>query len=149
MDEPTPEKGRSKILITGGSLVGLSLALALECAGIDYELFEKGEFAPQLGASIGLHPHGLRIFDQLGVQQDLERAVVPLRDRLHYDEHGRCFEESHVLAEINNILQRPIIFIERSEALKILYDHIQNKSRLHASNGVVGYGTTGGVLVTT
>ncbi|KAL4758219.1 FAD-dependent oxidoreductase [Aspergillus foveolatus] len=126
------------------------LALALECAGIDYELFEKGEFAPQLGASIGLHPHALRILDQLGVQQDIGRAVVPLRDRIHYDEHGRCFEESHVLAEISNILQRPIVFMERSEALKILHDHIQDKLRLHASNGIVGYEeTTDGVLVTT
>ncbi|KAL4812982.1 hypothetical protein BDW67DRAFT_188103 [Aspergillus spinulosporus] len=150
MENPTLDKGRFMILIAGGSLVGLSLALALESAGIDYELFEKGDFAPQLGASIGLHPHALRILDQLGLRQDLERAVVPLRDRLHYDGHGHCFEESHVLAEINKILRRPIIFMERSEALKILHDHIQDKSRLHASNGVVGYKeTTDGVLVAT
>ncbi|KAL4772853.1 hypothetical protein BDW60DRAFT_216088 [Aspergillus nidulans var. acristatus] len=83
-------EGRFKILIAGGSLVGLSL------------LFEKGEFAPQLGAWIGLHSHALRILDQLGVRQDIEKAVAPLRDRIHYNEHGRCFEESHVLAEINN-----------------------------------------------
>lgn len=100
-----PDHGKSpfKILIAGGSLVGLGLALCLERAGIEYELFEKGDFAPQLGASIGLHPHSLRILDQLGVWEDIEKIIVPLHDRNHYDGNGRCFEESHVLAEIQKM----------------------------------------------
>lgn len=92
-----------KVLIAGGSLVGLPLALALEKAGIEYELFEKGEFAPQLGASFGLFPHSLRILDQLGVWEDISRHVVALRDRKHYDERGRCFEDSQALVEINKV----------------------------------------------
>lgn len=92
-----------KVLIVGGSLVGLGLALALERAGIDYELFEKGIFAPQLGASIGLHPHTIRILQQLGVWEDFEKQVVPLQHRNHYDENGYCFEESHVLVDIEEM----------------------------------------------
>lgn len=92
-----------KVLIAGGSLVGLGLALALERAGIDYELFEKGEFATQLGASIGIHPHTIRILEQLGVWQDIEKQVVPLQHRNHYDGNGHCFEESHVLVEIQEM----------------------------------------------
>jgi 2-polyprenyl-6-methoxyphenol hydroxylase-like FAD-dependent oxidoreductase len=92
-----------KVLIAGGSLVGLGLALAFERAGIDYELFEKGEFAPQLGASIGIHPHTIRILEQLGVWSDIEKQVVPLQNRNHYDENGRCFEESHVLEHIQKM----------------------------------------------
>jgi 2-polyprenyl-6-methoxyphenol hydroxylase-like FAD-dependent oxidoreductase len=92
-----------KVLIAGGSLVGLGLALAFERAGIDYELFEKGEFATQLGASIGLHPHTIRILDQLGVWGDIEKQVIPLQHRNHYDGNGYCFEESHVLCDIQEM----------------------------------------------
>lgn len=92
-----------KVLIAGGSLVGLGLALSFERAGINYELFEKGEFAPQLGASIGLHPHTIRILEQLGVWSDIEGQVIPLQDRNHYDEKGSCFEKSHVLRHIQRM----------------------------------------------
>ncbi|KAL4883399.1 hypothetical protein BJY04DRAFT_216223 [Aspergillus karnatakaensis] len=142
MAAPTSEHKTFKVLIAGGSLVGLGLALALEHAGIEYGLFEKGDIAPQLGASIGLHPHSLRILDQLGVWTDIEKEVVPLLNRRHYDENGHCFEESDVLVEIGKILHRPIIFMERSRALQILYDHIGDKSRVHVSNGVVDYEET-------
>lgn len=92
-----------KVLIAGGSLVGLGLALAFERAGIDYELFEKGDFAPQLGASIGIHPHTIRILEQLGVWEDIEKQVIPLKHRKHYDGNGNCFEDSDVLVDIEEM----------------------------------------------
>ncbi|KAF4546826.1 Monooxygenase FAD-binding protein, partial [Lasiodiplodia theobromae] len=89
-----------RFLIAGGSIVGLGLALCFESAGIEYELFEKGEVVPQLGASIGWHPHSLRILEQLGVRDEIERGAVPLLHQQHFDERGRCFEDSNVLVEI-------------------------------------------------
>ncbi|KAI9923864.1 hypothetical protein ASPWEDRAFT_38644 [Aspergillus wentii DTO 134E9] len=142
--------GDFKVLIAGGSLVGLTLALVLEQAGIDYELFEKGDFAPQIGASIGLHPQTLRILDQLGVWADIQRVVVPLHHRYHFDGNGRCFEQSEILQDIEQILARPIIFMERCEALRILQSHISDQSKLHAHNAVTAYEeTTDGIIVTT
>ncbi|KAJ5476081.1 hypothetical protein N7475_001810 [Penicillium sp. IBT 31633x] len=147
---PDQDENDFKVLIAGGSLVGLGLALAFERAGIDYELFEKGEFAPQLGASIGIHPHTIRILEQLGVWEDIEKQVVPLQHRNHYDGNGHCFEESHVLVEIIEILQRPVIFMERCKALEVLHSHVRDKSKLHAQTAVVGYEETAqGVIVTT
>lgn len=92
-----------KVIIAGGSLAGLTLALVLERAAIDYELFEKGEIAPQLGASIGLHPQTLRVLEQLGVSEHVERLTIPLRHRLHFDEQGSCFEDSFVTDEISQL----------------------------------------------
>ncbi|KAL0262420.1 hypothetical protein SLS55_003866 [Diplodia seriata] len=90
-----------KVIIAGGSLVGLGLALSLERAGIDYELFEKRELAPQLGASVGWHPHGNRILKQLGVLEDMMKISVPLVDRLVFDEHGTVIEKSKALWTIS------------------------------------------------
>jgi ribulose 1,5-bisphosphate synthetase/thiazole synthase len=50
-----------RVIISGGSVSGLTLALVLEKAGIDYLLLERREIAPQVGAGIGMHAHGGRI----------------------------------------------------------------------------------------
>ncbi|KAJ5560716.1 hypothetical protein N7513_003115 [Penicillium frequentans] len=158
MASPNQMSDGFKILIAGGSLVGLGLALCFERAGIEYELFEKGDFAPQLGASIGLHPHTIRILQQLGVWEDIEKEVVPLQHRKHYAGDGSCFEDSHVLVNIEEILtfdinyslKRPIIFMERCRALEILHSHVKDKSKLHARTAVVGYEENAqGVILTT
>ncbi|OCK82440.1 FAD/NAD(P)-binding domain-containing protein [Lepidopterella palustris CBS 459.81] len=128
-----------RVLIAGGSLAGLTLALCLEQAGIDYILVEKEEIGPQQGASIGLHPHSLKILDQLGVWKDIEKVIVPLLYRKHYDAVGKCVEDSMVLEKIRDRLRRPIIFMERCEALRILYSHIKDKSKIHPHNALVSY----------
>lgn len=47
-------------------------------------------------------------------------------------------------------LHRPIIFMERCRALDILHDHVRDKSKLHASNGVTKYDEMAdGIIVTT
>lgn len=57
-----------KVIIAGGSIAGLTLANMLEKLGIDFVVLEAyKEIAPQVGASIGLLPNGLRVLDQLGL----------------------------------------------------------------------------------
>ena len=86
-----------RVIIAGGSLVGLSLALVFERLGVDYVLLEKGQIAPQLGASLGLHPQSLKILDQLGVWKDIQKQIVPLLYREHLDGDGHVFEASYVI----------------------------------------------------
>ena len=62
------------VVIVGGGVAGLFLANAFEQQGISYKLLESGKvIAPQLGASIGLLPHGLRLLDQINVLAEVER----------------------------------------------------------------------------
>jgi 2-polyprenyl-6-methoxyphenol hydroxylase-like FAD-dependent oxidoreductase len=65
-----------KVLIVGGSITGLSLALMLQRNGIDFVILEAyPEIAPQVGASIGLLPNGFRILDQLGCYEDILKVA--------------------------------------------------------------------------
>ncbi|KZL85812.1 fad binding domain protein [Colletotrichum incanum] len=128
-----------KVIIAGGSLGGLMLALQLEHAGIDYVVLEKGEIGPQLGASIGFQPHSVKLFEQLGVWNEMKRITVPMGNRQHFDEHGKCFEDSALFAEIHKKFGRPWVFLERCTAIRILYDHIHDKSKVHAKTAVVSY----------
>ena len=77
---PPPEKAAFKVLIVGGGFSGLTLALCLSRANIDYVLFEAGAtFAPEVGASVDFWPHGMRILSQLGCADGI-RSISKLMD---------------------------------------------------------------------
>lgn len=64
--------GDFRVVIAGASIAGLSLALALERAGVDFVVLEAHpEVAPQVGASIAVLPSGARVLDQLGCYADV------------------------------------------------------------------------------
>src|SRR4051812_30216048 len=65
-----------KVIIAGGSIAGLTLAKMLETVGIDFLVLEAyPEIAPQVGASIGLCPNGLRVLDQIGCYEEIAKLV--------------------------------------------------------------------------
>lgn len=79
-----------QVVIVGGGIAGLTLALEFERLGIKYALFEShASLYPDEGASIGLQPNGLRILDQLGVFEDIAQHTAPIQDRHLFDEDGK------------------------------------------------------------
>jgi 2-polyprenyl-6-methoxyphenol hydroxylase-like FAD-dependent oxidoreductase len=66
----------AKVLIAGGSIAGLTLANALEQAGVDYLVLEKYKhIAPDVGASICIFPNGFKILDQLGCYERIKELA--------------------------------------------------------------------------
>lgn len=62
-----------KVIIVGGGIAGLTLAIALEKFDLDYVLLEAhSTMTPEVGASIGMFPNGLRILDQLGCYEAIQ-----------------------------------------------------------------------------
>lgn len=82
-DMPSPKP--FKVIIAGGSVAGLTLANALERAGIDFLLLEKRDIAPNVGQSILVLPCSALVFEQLGINKTLDDVCVPLRTREHWD----------------------------------------------------------------
>lgn len=78
-----------RVIIAGGGLAGLTLANALQHAGIDYLLLEsRSIIAPQVGASIGLAPNGSRILDQLSCYEEIERLTEPIESMGNHTANG-------------------------------------------------------------
>jgi 2-polyprenyl-6-methoxyphenol hydroxylase-like FAD-dependent oxidoreductase len=91
-----PDKMSSKdvkVIIVGGSIAGLSLALMLEKNGIDFLVLEGyPSIAPQVGASIGVLPNGLRILDQLGCCNEVIAAAEYPVDKVTFrNSKGQTF----------------------------------------------------------
>lgn len=74
-----------KVIIAGGGVAGLMMANALERANIDFELLEKREIAPQLGQSIFNLPCTDRVFEQLGIAEQMRDRGIPIGMREHWD----------------------------------------------------------------
>ncbi|KAI8191996.1 FAD-dependent monooxygenase paxM [Colletotrichum sp. SAR 10_86] len=150
-DDMADSAQRFQVIIAGGSLVGLTTALALEKAGISYVLLEKREIAPHLGASISIHPHTQRVMEQLGVWPEIRAGVLPLENRQHYDENGVLFEDSSILQEISKQCHgRCTAFMERKFWLSCIYNTIKDKSRVRTNSGVASFAESAeGVEVTT
>jgi 2-polyprenyl-6-methoxyphenol hydroxylase-like FAD-dependent oxidoreductase len=78
-----------RVVIVGGGIAGLTLAIALQKANIDYILLEsKSVIDPDLGASIGIQPQGGRILDQIGCWDEILTLVEPLRSHTARDRNG-------------------------------------------------------------
>lgn len=128
-----------RIIIAGGGIAGLTLANALDKAGIDFVVLEKYEIAPQLGASICMQGHSSRIFDQLGVWKAMCATTFPLTTRHRLDARGTLFDGSPIFKLLQEKTNWPIVFMERRACLQALYDSIKDKSRIRTNTGIASY----------
>ncbi|KAI0853831.1 putative monooxygenase [Daldinia vernicosa] len=143
--------GEFKVIIVGGGIAGLTLANMLERFGLNYILLEShSEIAPQVGASIGLFPNGLRILDQLGCYEQIleifqgkdftERTYIRHKNgkalTILYSMKGH-FEWRHSYG---------LLFFDRQRLLQILYDNLEHKDRVLLKKKFTTASLTDGVV---
>ncbi|KAF9901661.1 hypothetical protein EC991_005818 [Linnemannia zychae] len=73
-------KNMPHVLISGGGLGGLMLALLLEKAGISYHILERAKDVKPLGAVMALSAGVLGIFEQLQLLEGLAGVSKPIND---------------------------------------------------------------------
>ncbi|KAF9293295.1 hypothetical protein BGZ88_005548 [Linnemannia elongata] len=72
-DEPPPS-----VMIVGAGLGGLTLAILLQRAGIEYQVFEKSTEIKPFGSAIALGPNILPLFTQLGLYEEFLAIAKPV-----------------------------------------------------------------------
>ena len=78
-----------RVIIAGGGIGGLSLALSLHQAGIDTILCEAVRVPEPLGVGIILRSAAMLEFESLGLADDLSRLSADLREARYYSDTGR------------------------------------------------------------
>ncbi|MGG7568359.1 FAD-dependent monooxygenase [Rhodovulum sp. DZ06] len=78
-----------RVVIAGGGIGGLCLALSLHQVGVDALLCEAVHDPAPMGVGILLQPAAVREFTALGLGPEIERIGAPIEERLYFTPGGR------------------------------------------------------------
>ena len=139
-----------KVLIAGGGIGGLTLALCLDHLGIECEVFEATpEFRP-LGVGINLLPHSVRVLTILGLQPALAASAIPTAELIYFSKHGK-----QIWSEPRGIAagyRWPQYSAHRGHLQMLLLEEVCNRigpERVHSNAGLVSFEDgDGGVTAT-
>ncbi|RSL86874.1 hypothetical protein CEP52_015691 [Fusarium oligoseptatum] len=89
-----------RVIIIGGGPVGIVAAHALHHAGVDFVVLEqRNNICEDVGASLIVSPHNLRVFHQLGLWKHLEEIGAPLLHHSQgFDQRKHKFKRSYALS---------------------------------------------------
>lgn len=105
-------KQHSQVVIVGGGIAGITLALMCEKLSINYILLEgRDSLKSDRGAGIGLQPNGLRILDQLGIVDEIEEATIPITKCFSYDGDCNLMSISHALGRFRERLVKDALLL--------------------------------------
>ncbi len=73
--------GKAEVLVAGGGIAGLTLALTLHQIGVPARVFEAAERMKPMGVGINIQPNAVRELFDLGIRSDLlDRVGLPARE---------------------------------------------------------------------
>ena len=81
-----------RIVIVGGGIGGLSVALALRREGFEPEVFEQAPALLEVGAAIAVWPNAMRVLSKLGVAEAVFERGGQLKRARWLDSGGRVFK---------------------------------------------------------
>ncbi|KAK8122044.1 hypothetical protein PG984_010714, partial [Apiospora sp. TS-2023a] len=128
-----------RIIVVGGGLVGLLAAHILAKSKIDFVLLEQRDnLFPEHGASIGVYPHTVRVFDQLGLLEPLRNIWSPLTRKLVITHSGYIFKDHPRFTWMGVNHGHPFAMVHRTDLLRCLYDtlHEDVKKRVYTNKQV-------------
>lgn len=77
------------VLIAGGGIGGLTLALSLHQIGVPARIFESVPELRPLGVGINVLPHAVRELIELGLHDRLDAHAVRTRELAYFSKHGK------------------------------------------------------------
>jgi 2-polyprenyl-6-methoxyphenol hydroxylase-like FAD-dependent oxidoreductase len=83
-----------RILIVGGGIAGLSVAIALHRQGLTSELVERSAVWPAVGAGINLPANGVRVLRALGLGEVIASTAALICRWSFYDQQGNLLCET-------------------------------------------------------
>ena len=128
------------VMIAGGGIAGLTLALSLHRDGVPCRVYESTPEISALGVGINLLPHATRLLCELGLEDALARESVTTAESVFYNRFGQ-FIYREPLGRFAGY-QWPQFSIHRGYLQRILYDAVV--ARLGRESVNLGWQCTGG-----
>ncbi|MDP0927691.1 flavin-dependent oxidoreductase [Paracoccus onubensis] len=122
-----------KILIAGGGIGGLTLALMLHERGIDARIFEQSREIRELGVGINTLPHAIAELERLGLLPALDAVAVRTRRLIYKTGRGQ-----DIVAQPRGTwagLNSPQFSIHRGRLQKTIHDAVLDRLGPDAVSG--------------
>jgi 2-polyprenyl-6-methoxyphenol hydroxylase-like FAD-dependent oxidoreductase len=116
------DTSQQNIIIIGGGIGGLTLALALHAKGIKCSIFEAASKFEPLGVGINMLPHAIKVLSNLNLENELFRHGVEAQEFAYFNRHGQVIitEPCGKFAGYDY----PHFSIHRGDLHKVLYDAV-------------------------
>ena len=131
--------GRHEVIIVGGGIGGLVLALSLHEQGIPSRVFEASSELRAVGAGINLLPHAVAQLAKLGIAAQLEKRAVTTMESVFYNRFGQLIYAEPAGRAAGYPF--PQLSIHRADLQDILATAVRERlgsDRLHLGHRLVG-----------
>ncbi|KAK5809478.1 hypothetical protein F5H01DRAFT_349383 [Linnemannia elongata] len=119
-----------KAIIVGGGIAGLSLAIMMAKAGIEYIILERSTgLEASIGSATVLGPPVLRLIEQIGLLPQVEAASKALSGLTIVD--GECRKIGRLEGVDQDRYGYPLRLIARRDLHRILLDHVPKEHIQH------------------
>jgi 2-polyprenyl-6-methoxyphenol hydroxylase-like FAD-dependent oxidoreductase len=131
------------VLVAGGGIAGLTLALSLHQVGLPVEVFESVATLRPLGVGINLLPHAVRELCELGLEDGLAALAVPTAALAYHSRHGKPIWHEPRGREAG--YRWPQFSIHRGALQMLLLETLRTRlgaARFHAGHHLAAYEET-------
>src|SRR5262245_44683688 len=128
------------LLIVGGGIGGLTLALELSRRNIGCRVFESAPEVRAVGVGINLLPHAMRAYSELGLQHALERVAVETKEAAFFNRFGQLIYREPLGRRAG--YEWPQLSIHRGDLQAILLDAFNQRigaDRLYLGAHCLGF----------
>ncbi|KAG0234132.1 hypothetical protein BGW42_006872 [Actinomortierella wolfii] len=112
-----------QVTIAGLGIAGALLALCLERAGIDYIVLERAQHLKPLGTGMTITASTIRIFDQLGMLDELHAIALPITTLRYFKQNHSAIGVMDLSSNKKKYGYSSLIF-PRPELLKLMVSKI-------------------------
>ena len=114
----THRTSTNDVVIIGGGIAGLTLALQLHERGLECTVYEAAPELRPLGVGISLLPHGTQALAALGLLEELERRAVKFTESAFFTSHGQLVHRDPATSTF------PQFLIHRADLHEVLHDAV-------------------------
>lgn len=114
-----------KVIIAGGGIGGLTLALMLHRRGIDVEIFEQASEVREIGVGINTLPAAIRELSEIGLLPALDMTGIRTHELIYLNRQGQ--EVWRELRGTDGGHPVPQFSIHRGRFQKALYDAVVDR----------------------
>jgi 2-polyprenyl-6-methoxyphenol hydroxylase-like FAD-dependent oxidoreductase len=128
------------VLIVGGGIGGLTLALELHQRKIPCRVFESAPQMQAVGVGINILPHATRVLADLGLQDALAKVAVETAEAAFFNRFGQLIYREPLGRRAG--YKWPQFSIHRGDLQAILLDAVKariGEERLHLGHHVTGF----------